>query len=218
MVDGESAAPAIRVTDPARSRPRPAGHSVGGRARARLRAGGRVGVRHWRVRSCSGESGCRRLGPSSADRPQRCGPAAPGRPQLRPATVPEVTVDGVVVVLEPSRWRRCALRPLPSDAGSSPKDTQLSEQICASEQTRVGAELPRPQAQSRLKAHSLSPASGPASVDCRCAPRGSSSRRQRGGPTGQERSYAGAAQYPCAEHRGGRPRAAPSSTPVEARA
>ena len=71
--------------------------------------------------------------PSSADRPQRCGPAAPGRPQLRPAPVPEVTVDGVVVVLEPSRWRRSALRPLPSDAGSSPKDTQLSEQICASE-------------------------------------------------------------------------------------
>jgi hypothetical protein len=26
-------------------------------------------------------------------------------------------------------------RPLPSDAGSSPKDTQLSEQICASEHT-----------------------------------------------------------------------------------
>ena len=92
-------------------------------------------------------------------------------------------------------------------------DTQLSEQICASEQTRVGAELPRPQTQSRLKAHSISPASGPASVDCRCAPRGSSSRRQRGGPTGQERSYAGTAQYPCAEHRGGRPRAAPSFFP-----
>ena len=53
--------------------------------------------------------------PSSADRPQRCGPAAPGRPQLRPATVPEVTVDGVVVVLEPSRWRRGVLRPLPSE-------------------------------------------------------------------------------------------------------
>jgi len=52
--------------------------------------------------------------------------------------VPEVTVgvDGVVVVLEPSRRRRCARRPLPSDAGSSPKDTQLSEQICASEQHR----------------------------------------------------------------------------------
>jgi hypothetical protein len=47
-------------------------------------------------------------------------------------------------------------------------------------------------------------------VASRRAPRGSSSRRQRGGPTGQERSYAGAAQYPCAEHRGGRPRAAPS--------
>ena len=100
-------------------------------------------------------------------------------------------------------------RPLPSDAGSSPKDTQLSKQICASEQTRVGAELPRPQTQSGLKAHSLSPAIGPASVLRRCAPRGSSSRRQRGGPTGRERSYAGAAQYPCAEHRGGRPRAAP---------
>jgi hypothetical protein len=39
-----------------------------------------------------------------------------------------------------------------------------------------------------------------------------------GGPTGRERSYAGAAQYPCAGHRGGRPRAAPSSTPDEARA
>ena len=205
MVDGESTAPAIGVTDPARSRPRPAGRSVGGRARARLRAGDRVGVRHWRVRACSGESGCGRLGPSGADRPQRCGPAAPGRPQLRPATVPEVTVDGVVVVLEPSRRRRCALRPLPSDAGSSPKDTQLSEQICASEQTRVGAELPRPQTQSRLEAHSISPASGPASVDSRCAPRGSSSRRQRGGPIGQERSYAGATQYPCAGHKGGRP-------------
>ena len=148
--------------------------------------------------------------PSSADRPQRCGPAAPGRPQLRPATVPEVTVDGVVVVLEPSRRRRSVRRPLPSVAGSSPKDTQLSEQICASKQTRVGAELPRPQTQSGLKAHSLSPAIGPASVPRRCAPRGSSSRRQRGGPTGRERSYAGAAQYPCAEHRGGRPRAAPS--------
>jgi hypothetical protein len=136
--------------------------------------------------------------------------AAPGRPRVRPASVPEVTVDGVVVVLEPSRRRRCVRRPLPSVAGSSPKDTQLSEQICASEQTRVGAELPRPQTQSRLKAHSKSPASGPASVASRRAPRGSSSRRQRGGPTGQERSYAGAAQYPCAEHRGGRPRAAPS--------
>jgi hypothetical protein len=64
-----------------------------------------------------------------------------------------------------------------------------------------------------LEAHSLSPASGPASVVRRCAPRGSSSRRQRGGPTGQERSYAGTAQYPCAEHRGGIPRAAPSATP-----
>jgi hypothetical protein len=40
----------------------------------------------------------------------------------------------------------------------------------------------------------------------------------KGGPTGRERSYAGAAQYPCAGHRGGRPRAAPSSTPDEARA
>ncbi len=62
--------------------------------------------------------------------------AAPGRPQVLPASVPEVTVgaDGVVVVLEPSRWRRCVRRPLPSDAGSSPKDTQLSEQICASKQ------------------------------------------------------------------------------------
>jgi hypothetical protein len=84
--------------------------------------------------------------------------------------------------------------------------------------TRVGAELPRPQTQSGLKAHSLSPAIGPASVARRCAPRGSSSRRQRGGPTGREPSYAGAAQYPCAGHRGGRPRAAPSSTPDEARA
>ena len=64
------------------------------------------------------------------------GQTAPGRPQVRPASVPEVTVgvDGVVVVLEPSRRRRCVRRPLPSDAGSSPKDTQLSEQICASEQ------------------------------------------------------------------------------------
>jgi hypothetical protein len=70
-------------------------------------------------------------------------------------SVPEVTVgvDGVVLVLEPSRRRRYVLRPLPSDAGSSPKDTQLSEQICASKQTRVGAELPRPQTQSRLKAN-----------------------------------------------------------------
>ena len=49
-------------------------------------------------------------------------------------TVPEVTVDvdGVVVDLDPSRRRRCVRRPLPSDAGSSPKDTRLSEQIRAS--------------------------------------------------------------------------------------
>jgi hypothetical protein len=62
--------------------------------------------------------------------------AAPGRPQGRPASVPEVTVDagGVVVVLGPPRRRRCVRRPLPSDAGSSPKDTQLSEQTCASKQ------------------------------------------------------------------------------------
>jgi hypothetical protein len=75
-------------------------------------------------------------------------------------SVPEVTVDvdGVVVVLVPSRRRRGVLHPLPSDAGSSPKDTQPSEQICASKQTRVGAELPQPQTQSGLKAHSLSPA------------------------------------------------------------
>ncbi len=61
--------------------------------------------------------------------------AAPGRPLVRPVSVPEVTVgiDGVVVVLEPSRQRRCVRRPLPSDAGSSPMDTQFSEQICASE-------------------------------------------------------------------------------------
>ncbi len=65
-----------------------------------------------------------------------------------------VDVDGVVVDLESSRRRRCVPRPLPSGAGSSPKDTQLSKQICASKQTRVGAELPRPHTQSRLKAHS----------------------------------------------------------------
>jgi hypothetical protein len=54
--------------------------------------------------------------------------------------VPEVTVDvdGVVVELEPRRLKvamdeRCK-RLLPSDAGSSPKDTQLSGQICASKQ------------------------------------------------------------------------------------
>jgi hypothetical protein len=54
--------------------------------------------------------------------------------------VPEVTVDvdGVVVELEPRRLKvttdeRCK-RLLPSDAGSSPKDTQLSRQICASKQ------------------------------------------------------------------------------------
>jgi hypothetical protein len=146
------------------------------------------------------------------------GKVAPGRPLRRPA----LGAGGdsrrrrrsrSPWVLEPSRRRRCAKRPLPSVAGSSPKDTQPSKQICASKQTRVGAELPRPQTQSGLKAHSLSPAIGPASVPRRCAPRGSSSRRQRGGPTGRERSYAGAAQYPCAEHRGGIPRAAPSATP-----
>ncbi len=53
--------------------------------------------------------------------------AAPGRPLVQPA------LDGVVVDLDPSRRRRrCVRRPLPSDAGSSPKDTQLSEQIRAS--------------------------------------------------------------------------------------
>ncbi len=85
-------------------------------------------------------------------------------------------------------------------------------------QTRVGAELPQPQTQSRLKAHSLSPAHGPASVPRRSAPRGSSSRRlappKRRAPW-RARSYAGAAQYPCAEHRGGKPCVAPSSTPTE---
>ncbi len=51
--------------------------------------------------------------------------------------MPEVTVDvdGVVVVLVPSRRRGCVRRPLPSVAGSSPKDTQPSEQICASKQS-----------------------------------------------------------------------------------
>ncbi len=58
--------------------------------------------------------------------------------------------------------------------------------------TRVGAELPRPQTQSRLKAHSLSPAIGPASVPRRAAPRGTSSRRKRGGPHGER----GATQGP----------------------
>ena len=60
---------------------------------------------------------------------------APGRPLVRPASVPEETVDGVdgvVVDLEPSRRKKCVRRPLPSDAGSSPKDTRLSEQIRAS--------------------------------------------------------------------------------------
>ena len=51
--------------------------------------------------------------------------------------------------------------------------------------TRVGAELPQPQTQSGLKAHSLSPAIRPASVASRCAPRGSSSRRQKAGPPGE---------------------------------
>ncbi len=45
-------------------------------------------------------------------------------------------------------------------------------------ETRVGAELPPLQTQGGLKEHSLSPAIGPASVLRRCAPRGSSSRRQ----------------------------------------
>ena len=45
---------------------------------------------------------------------------------------------------------------------------------------------------SRLKAHSLSPASGPASVASRSAPRGSSSRRQEAGPRGKR----GATQEP----------------------
>jgi hypothetical protein len=55
-------------------------------------------------------------------------------------SVPEVTVDvdGIVVELEPRRpevalEEKCK-RPLPSDAGSSPEDTQLSKQICASKQ------------------------------------------------------------------------------------
>ena len=105
------------------------------------------------------------------------------------------------------------------EATSEQEAQQIFYEALSNDQTRVGAELPRPQTQSGLKAHSLSPASGPASVASRCAPRGSSSRRQRGGPTGRERSYAGAAQYPCAEHRGGIPRAAPSATPdVAARA
>ncbi len=61
------------------------------------------------------------------------------------------------------------------------------------EQQRAGgAELPRPQTQSRLKAHSLSPAHGPASVARRSAPRGTSSRRQGGGPHGER----GATQEP----------------------
>ncbi len=69
---------------------------------------------------------------------KRADQAAPGRLQVRPASVPEVTVDvdGVVVVLGQPRRRRGVRRPLPSDAGSSPKDTQLSEQICASKQAQ----------------------------------------------------------------------------------
>ncbi len=103
MADGESAAPAIRVTDPARSRPRPAGHSVGGRARAQLRAGDRVGVRTGgcgRARARADADGWARPVPAGRSNASR---AAPGRPLVRPASVPEVTVDGVVVVLEPSR-------------------------------------------------------------------------------------------------------------------
>ena len=58
--------------------------------------------------------------------------------------------------------------------------------------TRVGAELPQPQTQSGLKAHSISTAIGPASVASRCAPRGSSSRRRKAGPPGES----GATQEP----------------------
>jgi hypothetical protein len=68
------------------------------------------------------------------------GPAAIAAGSAR-HSVPEVTVDvdGVVVELEPRRLKvalkEMCTRPLPSDAGSSPKDTQLSEQICASKQS-----------------------------------------------------------------------------------
>ena len=51
---------------------------------------------------------------------------------------------------------------------------------------------------------------GPASVQGRSAPRRSSSRRA----PWRARSYAGAAQYPCAEHTGGSPPVAPSTTPL----
>jgi hypothetical protein len=90
-------------------------------------------------------AGANRPGPSCAGRPQGCGPDRTG-PAASAAGLGAggcglgvlggvtVGVDGVVVVLVPSRRRRCARRPLPSDAGSSPMDTQLSEQICASEQ------------------------------------------------------------------------------------
>ena len=57
--------------------------------------------------------------------------------------MPEVTVDvdGVVVEPEPRRLRvaadeRCE-RLLPSDAGSSPKDTQLGGQTCASKHSYI---------------------------------------------------------------------------------
>ena len=54
---------------------------------------------------------------------------------------------------------------------------------------------------------------GPASVHSRCAPRGTSPRRRGDGPQGQARSYAGAAQCPCAGRIGGSPRAEPNTVP-----
>ena len=48
---------------------------------------------------------------------------------------------------------------------------------------------------------------GPASVHSRCVPRGTSPRRRGDRPQGQARSYAGAAQCPCAGRIGGSPRA-----------
>ncbi len=60
--------------------------------------------------------------------------------ECRPAAWARTTVDvdGVVVDLKPSRRRRYVRRPLPSDAGSSPKDTRLSEQIRASKHSLPG--------------------------------------------------------------------------------
>ncbi len=80
--------------------------------------------------------------------------------------------------------------------------------------TQVGAELPRLQTQSRLKHvhYAIAHWAGP-----RCTvavPREDRARATRRQAPWRARSYAGAAQYPCAGHKSGRPPVAPRTTPM----